>query len=121
MYRYLLVVSFLLAATSATAADDNRGKRLYLQCQACHSLEKGGVNKVGPNLSGFYGRPAASHKGYNYSPALAKAKIVWDEATLDRWLTRPSSVVPGNKMVFAGVAKPEDRKALIAYLRQATR
>jgi len=111
----------LLAAAGPSAAQEARGKRLFLQCQACHTLEKGAPHKVGPNLHAFVGKPPAKQAGYKYSPALANAKIVWDEATLDRWLARPSAVVPGNKMVYGGMAKPEDRKALIAYLREATR
>lgn len=94
-----------------------RGKLLFMRCAACHTVNAGGANKVGPNLSGVVGRKAGAAQGFKYSPAMSKAKVTWDETTLDKWLARPASVVPGTSMVFAGLAKPEDRKALIAYLK----
>jgi cytochrome c len=111
----------LLAIASSAAAQSDPGQRLYVQCQACHSIRKGEPHKIGPNLNGVIGSPAASRPGYAYSKALKDAKLVWDDATLDRWLARPSAVAPGNKMVFAGIADPARRKALIAYMRRAGR
>jgi len=108
-----------LDALLATA-DLARGKVLFLQCRACHSVEAGGPNKVGPNLHGVFGRKAGLAPGYAYSEALAKSAIVWTPGTLDDWLARPSDFLPGNRMVFVGISDPEDRADLIAYLRQET-
>lgn len=93
-----------------------RGRLLYIQCRACHELKAGAPNKVGPNLHGIIGQRSAQVTGFGYSQALRAANLTWDRATMDRWLERPSAVVPGNSMAFAGVANPKDRAALIAYI-----
>ena len=102
------------------AADINRGRTQFILCQSCHSLNEGGPNKVGPNLWGVMDRAAAQAPGFNYSEALKNADIVWTNEALDQFLKRPSEYVPGNSMVFVGVARPTDRAALIAYVRQQT-
>lgn len=102
------------------AADPDKGQVLFLQCRACHSLEAGGANKVGPNLHGVFGRKAGLAPGYAYSEAFTRATIVWSDETLDEWLIRPSDLLPGNRMVFVGIRKPEDRANLIAYLKRET-
>ena len=102
------------------AADPDKGKVLFVQCRACHSLEALGGNKVGPNLHGVFGRKAGMAPGYAYSDALSQATIVWSDETLNEWLTRPSDFLPGNRMVFVGIRKPEDRANLIAYLKRET-
>ena len=113
---------FASAAAPVTAAPaPDPGQRLFLQCQACHSLARGAPHKVGPNLYGTIGAPAASRPGYAYSAALKNSGIRWDDATLDRWLERPSAVVRGNKMIYNGMARPEQRRALIGYLKKASR
>ena len=94
-----------------------RGRLLYIQCRACHELKAGQPNKVGPNLHGVLGGKAAQVAGFSYSPALRAANLTWDAATLDKWLERPSALVPGNAMAFAGVASPADRAALALYLQ----
>lgn len=101
-------------ATTSTA----RGKILYLRCAACHTLTAQAPSKVGPHLQGVVGRKSGAVANFAYSPAFKKAKLTWDEATLDRWLQRPASVVPGTSMVFAGMPNADDRKALIAYLKK---
>jgi cytochrome c len=101
-------------------APDRRGERLFLQCRACHALGTAQEGKVGPPLGGSIGRKAASVPGYAYSKALTAAGLTWDDATLDRWLAQPSALVPGTSMVYGGLAKPEDRQQLIAYLKRAT-
>jgi len=118
------VVSVSLAACAATAVaqtpgDAARGKRLFLQCQACHALQAGAPGTVGPSLGGVVGRKAGSIEGYSYSPALRASGLVWNAATLDQWLEQPNVLVPGTKMIFAGVANPADRAALVAFLEQA--
>ena len=93
-----------------------RGRLLFIQCRACHDLQPNPVEKVGPHLGGIVGRPAAAVTGFNYSPALRAAKMSWDKAALDRWIEKPSAVIPGNIMAFAGVANPADRAALLRYI-----
>lgn len=109
-----------LAPGIAQAAGPD-GKRLYVRCMACHSTAAGQPNKVGPNLNGFYGKKAASRPGFKYSAALSKSNVKWDDKSLDAWLTRPSKLVPGTTMAFPGMPKPEERAALIAYLKVATK
>jgi cytochrome c len=107
------------AAPAATVAV-SRGERLFLQCRACHTLRRGEPHTVGPNLAGFFDRAAATADGYAYSAALRQASLVWHEATLDRWLASPSTLVPGTSMAFVGLADADQRGALIAWLRTAS-
>jgi cytochrome c len=102
------------------AADPEKGKVQFLQCRACHSLERGGANKVGPNLHGVFGRKAGLAPGFAYSDVVAQSSIVWSAETLNDWLARPSDFLPGNRMVFVGIRKPEDRADLLAYLKRET-
>jgi cytochrome c len=108
------------AAATAQTPGSKRGELLFLQCRACHSLTAETEGKIGPPLRGVIGRKAAAVPGFAYSKALAASGLAWDDATLDRWITQPSALVPGTSMVFAGIAKPEDRAQLIAYLKRAT-
>ncbi len=98
------------------AADPAAGQKLFRQCAACHSVDEGGGNRVGPALWGVYDRDVATGEGFNYSPALQEVAGNWDVEKLDHYLANPKEFAPGNKMAFAGVRKPEDRAALIAYL-----
>jgi cytochrome c len=95
----------------------SRGKLLFLRCAACHDISGTPSAKLGPNLKGVYGRPSGSLPGYPYSPAMMQAHLVWNEQTLDRWLTKPTDLVPGTAMAFAGLPSAQDRAAIIAYLR----
>ena len=109
------------SSSAASEAMLKRGKLLFLQCRACHEVTMGQPHKVGPNLHGFMGRKAAAAEGFVYSNALSASTLVWDVATLDRWIAHPESVAPGTTMAFVGVANEADRRALIAYLDSATR
>ena len=100
--------------------DLERGRKLYLQCRACHSLKENEPHKIGPNLFKIIGSTAGSMKGYNYSDALSKSEIVWTIENLDLWLEKPYEIIPGNKMVFSGMRKQEDRNDLIAYVYDQT-
>ena len=101
-------------------ADRNNGQRLAQMCKACHTIGKGGVNMVGPNLYDFFGRPAGSAGRYVYSAALQEADFVWTPRALDAWLAQPARFLPGNRMSFPGVSRASDRADLIAYLLEAT-
>lgn len=102
------------------AADTNRGKKLSMQCRICHTLEKGGVTIVGPNLFGIFGKTAASVPGYSYSEALEASNFIWTPRALDAWLAKPFAFLPGNRMSFPGLPDRKDRNSLIAYLLQKT-
>ena len=102
------------------AANPDRGRRLYIQCRACHTLVAEGNQLLGPNLLGFLDRPAGTQPGYEYSEALLTSEIAWTPETLDDWMRSPSEVIPGNKMIFAGIRRARDRADLIAYLQQST-
>jgi cytochrome c len=109
------------AQDAPPAPSAERGKRLYLQCVACHDLKTGGPLKVGPNLYGIFGRKAATVPGLVVSVPLKESGIVWTAEIMDKWLEKPSAVVPGTIMAFAGVVKPEDRASLIAYMQKETK
>lgn len=101
------------------AADPAKGKRIYIFCQACHTIDEAGEAKLGPNLYGIVGQKAAQAEDFVYSDALTNAGITWDAATLDAWIRRPAELVPGTTMIFAGINDEEQRADLIAYLRSA--
>jgi cytochrome c len=101
-------------------ADPAKGQIVFLQCRACHSLEAGGPNKVGPNLHGIMGRKAGLAPGFAYSEAMTGSTVNWSAESLDKFLLRPSDFLPGTRMVFVGLRKPEDRANVIAYIRQET-
>ena len=98
------------------SGDPAKGKRLFLQCRACHSLKKGEPHKIGPNLYNFYGKKAGNQEKFNYSAELLDADILWDYENLDQWLENPQRLIPENKMVYVGMKNPKDREDLIAYL-----
>jgi cytochrome c len=116
----VMLAAAISAALAGTAwaggltGDAARGETLYEACQDCHSLDK---NDVGPRHRGVFGRKAASLPDYDYSDALKSANIVWNEETLDKWLTDPQAVAPGAKMFFH-LDNPQDRADVIAYLKE---
>lgn len=97
-------------------ADPAKGKTVSAKCQTCHSIEKGGPNKIGPDLWGVVGRPVASHAGFSYSDALKKVGGNWDFMKIEHFVTSPRSFAPGTKMTFAGISNTQDRANLLAYL-----
>ena len=102
------------AVPAWAAGDAERGVKVYKDCMLCHSLDR---NEFGPRHRGVFGRKAAALPDYDYSPALKASNLVWDEATLDKWLTDPSALVPGTKMIFS-VDDAQDRADVIAFLKE---
>jgi len=117
-----LAATLVLAAGSALAeGNEARGERLFnQQCKACHTLDQGGHNLVGPNLHGLFGRKAGS-ADYRYSDAMKKSGIVWDEATLAGYLKDPKGKVPGTKMTYIGLRQEQQQQDMITFLEKATR
>ena len=112
-----LSIAVSLAATSAMAdGDAAKGEKVFKKCMACHTIEKGGKNKVGPNLFGVVGRKSASVGDYKYSKAMQEKDVVWDKDNLDVYLKKPKAFVKGTKMTFPGIKKESQREDLIAYL-----
>ena len=103
------------------SANPEAGDAVFKKCAACHTAEKGGANKVGPNLWDIVNRPVASHEGFAYSAAMKEfsqgGSVVWDYDHLSNFLHAPEGLVKGTAMSFAGVKKPDERANLIAYLR----
>ncbi len=107
---------------SATADSGNseRGRRYFIQCQACHTLNEGGPSLVGPNLWGVLGRAAGKHEGFRYSDGLAQSDFTWTLEKLDEFLAEPNALIPGTTMIFIGMPDGSMRKDLLAYLIEQT-
>lgn len=102
------------------SGDAAKGRRIFNRCKACHNLTAANRTRLGPNLDSLFGRQAGSAHNYKFSKALAEATFNWTENSLNEWLIKPNTFLPGNKMQFAGIRQKQDRNDLIAYLRQAT-
>ena len=113
----VLPVAFAALITAPSTRAQDAGEAVFKKnCAICHTTEAG-KNKIGPSLAGVVGRKAGSIPDYTYSQANKNSGVTWDEATLDTYLTAPTKFVPGTKMVFAGLKNPDDRKAVIAWLK----
>ncbi len=105
---------------AAVVGDAAKGEQVFKKCTACHTVNAGGANGIGPNLNGVAGAAVGAHAaGFAYSDALKGKGGVWDDATLDAWLTNPRAFAAGNKMTFAGLSNPQDRADVIAYIKAA--
>jgi cytochrome c len=102
------------------AANIEQGAEVFKKCASCHTIDKGGANRIGPNLYGIVGAPKATHPAYSYSSAMTQKGGAWTYDDLNLLLYSPRTFVPGTKMSFAGIKDDKERAALIAYLRQQT-
>jgi cytochrome c len=117
------IAASLAAASGAAAqtADPALGKRLWMQCRACHATRPDEGQRAGPNLNGIFGAKAGTRTAFPYSPALKASGIVWTAPTLDAFIANPAKTVPGNRMGFGGMPDARSRAALIDYLKAETK
>ncbi len=119
-----IVLAAALAATHPASAQEGNaeeGAEIFKKCRACHDIGPGAKNKVGPVLNDIVGRKAGTIEGFPYSDAnkASGAKgLTWTEDVLFKYLENPMAFMPGTKMAFAGLKDPQDRKDLIAFLKQ---
>lgn len=121
--RGLLAASLLVLIPAVTPAfaegDVAKGEKLFKRCAACHSVTADGASKAGPNLHDVVGRTTGTLEGFKYSEAMVKLGAeghVWTPEELDKFIENPKQLVPGTKMTFPGLKKPEDRADVVAYL-----
>ena len=103
-------------AVFLASADVAKGEQSFKKCAACHNVDPGGANALGPALYGVMGNPVAAHPGFAFSPALKEKGGTWDWETMSAWLANPRSFAPGTKMTFAGLSDPQERANLMAFL-----
>ena len=121
--RRVLLVAIIAFAHPAKAenGDAGRGQRVFGACSACHSLQAG-KSMTGPSLANIWNKKAGSDPHFSrYSDALKSSSVVWDDNTLDAWITNPQLVVPNNEMTFPGIREPQQRLDLLAFLKKATK
>jgi cytochrome c len=112
-----IALSFALSTSVAFAAGDaKKGEADFARCAVCHTVAKAGGNGVGPNLFGTVGRKAGTMPNFYYSPALKSSGITWTPDKLDAWIKSPATMVPGNRMTFAGLDNAQSRADVVAYL-----
>ena len=120
MLRSAIIAAALCCAVSGPvlAQDVAAGEKQFIICRACHQIGPNAKNAVGPVLNGVVGRKAGTYPGFNYSEANKNSGITWSEEELQKYLANPQKVVPGTKMIFAGIKEPEKVNDVIAYLKQ---
>ena len=122
--RNSLIVSTLVIlfpnASAQAEGDPALGEQQFRPCSACHTVEEGGPNKIGPNLWGVIGRKAGSKEDFVYSPALKNSDVVWTEENLHAWIEKPMNFIRGTRMPFGGIPSKDMRDNVIAYLKEAT-
>jgi len=122
MIRACLLVLGLVAFVGPALAsgEAEEGRKVFNQCKACHTVEKGGKNAVGPNLHGLFGRKAGAVAEFKYSDQMKGSGIVWSDETIGQYVADPKTFVPGNKMAFAGLKREKQIADLLAYLKDVT-
>ena len=119
MFRIPLALAFCLSlAAGAQAQDAGNGERVFAACKLCHQLGVDAKSVAGPELNGIIGRRAGTVAGFAYSAANKSADITWTGETLAAFLRDPKGVLPGNKMLYAGLKDDQKIADLIAFLRQ---
>ena len=108
----------IMALFASTSTAD--GAKVFKKCLACHSIERGGPNKIGPNIFGVLNRKAGSVSGYKYSKAMLAYGKVWSFEEMDGFLTKPKDWIKGTKMSFMGLKSAKDRAAVILYMNENT-
>ena len=103
-------------AVFLASADVAKGEQAFKKCAACHNVDPGGANALGPALYGVMGNPVAAHPGFAFSPALKEKGGTWDWETMSAWLASPRAFAPGTKMTFAGLSDPQERANVMAFL-----
>ncbi len=122
----------LSASVALADTDAAKGKKVFAKCKVCHSFDAG-KNGQGPSLHGILGRKAGTVEGFTYSKAMIESGIVWDDETLDAYVTNPKKYIKGNKMAFPGIKsrkshsdkkkakKVQQRADLLAYIKEMTK
>lgn len=104
-------IAFYLAS-----ADPAKGEQVFKKCAACHNVDQGGANALGPALFGTMGKQVAGHPGFPYSDALKSVGGTWDWEKMSAWLANPKRFAPGTKMTFAGLSNPQERADLMLWM-----
>jgi cytochrome c len=120
MMRTLFVAAAMIAASglAASAQDASKGEISFHKCLPCHSIGDDAQNKIGPELNGLDGRHSGTVAGFDYSDANKNSGIVWNEAKFKEYIQDPRGVVPGTKMIFAGIKNEQEISDLWAYVSQ---
>ncbi len=119
MKSLVFAAGVLIASVGAAAAQDvAKGEISFHKCLPCHSIGDGAENKIGPVLNGLDGRHSGSVEGFDYSDANKNSGIVWNEAKFKEYIQNPRGVVPGTKMIFAGIKNEQEINDLWAYVSQ---
>lgn len=116
MMTMAAVAATAAAIAPAAAQDAKAGEKVFLACKTCHAVLPG-QNRIGPSLAGVVGRKSGIYLKYTYSAAMKAKNVVWTEANLDTYLTKPQAYVKGTKMAYGGIADAKKRKDVIAYLK----
>ncbi|SME89029.1 cytochrome c [Tistlia consotensis] len=116
-----LLLVFAAAQPAFADGDAAAGEKVFARCKACHTIEAGGPNRVGPNLHGIVGAPAGEGRNdYKFSKGMHEAGekgLTWTEDNLRKWLANPREFVKGTKMIFPGIKSDKDMDNIIAYLK----
>jgi cytochrome c len=119
MKSLIIAAGLIVASASAGWAQDAaKGEISFHKCLPCHSIGEDAENKIGPELNGLDGRHSGSVDGFEYSDANKNSGIVWNEAKFKEYIQDPRGVVPGTKMIFAGIKNPQEVNDLWAYVSQ---
>ncbi len=119
MRAFVIAAAFLAASAGTVLAQDvEKGQRSFNKCLPCHAIGPGAQNKIGPELNGLDGRHSGSVPNFSYSDANKNSGIVWNEEKFKQYIKAPQAMIPGTKMIFAGISNPQEINDLWAYLKQ---